>query len=89
MMMMIVMMMMTSANAEEEPWLRRLVAGFKLRRPRFDSRSGNVGFVVYKAALGQFFSEYFGFLCQFSFHQLLHFHHVIDAIYFDTDSVVK
>jgi hypothetical protein len=34
-----------------------------------------VGFVVDKAALGQVFSEYFGFLCQ-SFHQFLH-HHII------------
>jgi hypothetical protein len=31
-----------------------------------------VGFVVGKAALGQVFSQYFGFLYQFSFHQLLH-----------------
>jgi hypothetical protein len=31
-----------------------------------------VGFVVNKVALGQVFSEYFGFLCQFSFHRLLH-----------------
>jgi hypothetical protein len=30
-------------------------------------------FVVDKAALGQVFSEYFGFLCQ-SFHQFLHPH---------------
>jgi hypothetical protein len=29
--------------------------------------------VVDKAALGQVFSEYFGFLCQ-SFHQFLHHH---------------
>jgi hypothetical protein len=28
-------------------------------------------FVVDKVALGWFFSEYFGFPCQFSFHQLL------------------
>jgi hypothetical protein len=28
-----------------------------------------VGFVVDKVALGQVFSEYFGFPCQFSFHQ--------------------
>jgi hypothetical protein len=28
-----------------------------------------VGFVVDKVALGQFFSEYFGFPCQSSFHQ--------------------
>jgi hypothetical protein len=31
-------------------------------------------FVVDKVALGQVFSEYFGFPCQFSFHQLLHNH---------------
>jgi hypothetical protein len=31
-----------------------------------------VGFVVDKVALGQVFSEYFGFPCQSSFHQ---FHH--------------
>jgi hypothetical protein len=33
-----------------------------------------VGFVVEKAALGQVFSEYFGFSCQSSFHQILHPH---------------
>jgi hypothetical protein len=33
-----------------------------------------VGFVVDKVALGQVFSEFFGFPCQFSFHQLLHNH---------------
>jgi hypothetical protein len=32
-----------------------------------------VGFVVEKAALGQVFSGYFGFLCQ-SFHQFLNHH---------------
>jgi hypothetical protein len=32
-----------------------------------------VGFVVYKAALRQVFSEYFGFPCP-SFHQFLHHH---------------
>jgi hypothetical protein len=37
-------------------------------------RSGHVGFVVDTTLLGQVFSEYFGFLCQFSFHQLLHIH---------------
>jgi hypothetical protein len=31
-----------------------------------------VGFVVDKAALGQVFSEYFGFPYQSSFHQFLH-----------------
>jgi hypothetical protein len=33
-----------------------------------------VGFVVNKMTLGQVFSKYFGFPCQFSFHQLLHIH---------------
>jgi hypothetical protein len=33
-----------------------------------------VGFLVAKAGLGQVFSEYFGFPCQSSFHQLLHNH---------------
>jgi hypothetical protein len=33
-----------------------------------------VGFAVDKVALGQVFSEYFGFPCQFSFHRLLHTH---------------
>jgi hypothetical protein len=32
-----------------------------------------MGFVADKAALGQVFSEYFGFPCQ-SFHQFLHHH---------------
>jgi hypothetical protein len=36
--------------------------------------SGEVGFVVDKVALGQAFSEYFGFSCKSSFHQLLHNH---------------
>jgi hypothetical protein len=33
-----------------------------------------VGFVVDKVTLGQVFSEYFGFPCQFGFHRLLHIH---------------
>jgi hypothetical protein len=32
----------------------------------------HVGFLVNKSALGHVFSEYFGFPCQLSFHQLLH-----------------
>jgi hypothetical protein len=32
--------------------------------------SGHVGFVVDKVTLGQVFSEYFGFPCQFSFRSL-------------------
>jgi hypothetical protein len=31
-------------------------------------------FVVDEVALGQVFSEYFGFPCQSSFHQILHRH---------------
>jgi hypothetical protein len=41
---------------------------------RVRTRSGNVGFVVAKVALGQVFYEYFGFPCQFSFYQLLRNH---------------
>jgi hypothetical protein len=33
----------------------------------------SLGFVVDKVALGQVFPEYFGFPCQSSFHQSLHF----------------
>jgi hypothetical protein len=33
-----------------------------------------VGFVVEKVALGLAYSEYFGFCCQCSFHQILHSH---------------
>jgi hypothetical protein len=38
-----------------------------------------VGFVADKMALGQVFSEYFGFPCQFSFHQLLHIHYHLSS----------
>jgi hypothetical protein len=55
--------------------LKRLVAGFPLRRPGFKSGSSHVGFVVDKVALGQVFSEYFSFPCQSSFHQFLQIHH--------------
>jgi hypothetical protein len=40
----------------------------------FEPGSGQVGFVVDKVALGQFFSDNFGFPCQSSFHQFLHHH---------------
>jgi hypothetical protein len=36
-----------------------------------------MGFVVGEVALGQVFSEYFGFLCQVPFHRLLHTHHLL------------
>jgi hypothetical protein len=39
---------------------------------RVRAGSGHVGFVVDKVALGQVFSQYFGFPCQFSLHRLLH-----------------
>jgi hypothetical protein len=41
------------------------VAGFPLRPPRFDAKSGHVGFVVDEEELGHTFSEYFDFPCQF------------------------
>jgi hypothetical protein len=44
--------------------------------PGFEPRSGHVGFVVDKVALGQVFSEYLGFPSQFSFQRLLHTHHL-------------
>jgi hypothetical protein len=39
-----------------------------------------MGFVVDKVALGQVFSEYFGFPGQFSFHRLLHVHHLSSGV---------
>jgi hypothetical protein len=56
------------------PWLRWLAAGFPPRRPGFEPGSDHVRFVVDKVALGQVSSEYFGFPCQSSYHQLLHKH---------------
>jgi hypothetical protein len=50
---------------------QRLDAGFPPRLPGF-AYGQHVGFVVDKAALGQIFSEYFGFPCQ-SFHRFLHY----------------
>jgi hypothetical protein len=54
------------------PKLKRLVAGFSPRRSGFDPGAGQVAFVVDKVPMGQVFSEYFGFPCQSSFHQILH-----------------
>jgi hypothetical protein len=51
------------------PWLRRLAAGLPPRRPGFDPGSVNVEFVVDKVALGQVFTEYFGFPLSISFHR--------------------
>jgi hypothetical protein len=61
------------------PYLRQLVVGFPQRRPGLESRSRHVGFVADKLALGQVFSEYFGFSCQLSFHRLLHIHHHLSS----------
>jgi hypothetical protein len=53
---------------------------FPTRWPGFEARPGRAGFVVGKVALGQVFSEDFGFSCQsFSFHRLLHNHHHISS----------
>jgi hypothetical protein len=60
--------------------LRRLVAGFQPRLPRFEPRSGHMGFVVDEVALGQVFSEYFGFPCQLSLHRLFHiYYHLLSG----------
>jgi hypothetical protein len=40
----------------------------------FDPMPIHMGFVVDKVTMGQVSYEYFGFLYQFSFHQLLHTH---------------
>jgi hypothetical protein len=41
---------------------------------RLRARVWQVEFVVDEVALGHVFSEYFGFRCQSSFHQILHHH---------------
>jgi hypothetical protein len=46
---------------------------------RVRPRSGHVGFVVDKLALGQVFSLYFFFLHQSSFHQIVHPHNHLVA----------
>jgi hypothetical protein len=48
-------------------WLPTAAAGF-------EPGSVQVGFVVNKVALVQVCSEYFGFLSEFLFHQILHAH---------------
>jgi hypothetical protein len=64
-----------SRKCKAVPQLRPLLACFLPRLPGFELRSGHVGFVMDKEALGQILSEHFGFSCQFSFHRLLHIHH--------------
>jgi hypothetical protein len=50
------------------PWLRLLVAGLSLRRPRFEFGSIYVGFLVDKVSLGQVLLRGFDFLLSISFH---------------------
>jgi hypothetical protein len=56
--------------------LRRLAPGLLPRRPWFETRSNDMGFVVDKLALGQVLSQYFCLPCQFSFRRLLQTHHL-------------
>jgi hypothetical protein len=53
-----------------------LVTAFPQQTPGLEHRSGHVGFVVDKVAVAQVFSKYVSFPCQFSFHQMLHIHHL-------------
>jgi hypothetical protein len=48
--------------------MTHLIAGFPPRRLLFNSGSSHVGLVVNKFALVRICSEYFRFLCHFSFH---------------------
>jgi hypothetical protein len=61
------------------PQLKQLDAGYSLWWPGFEPVSSYVGFVMDKVALGQVFSEYFGFPCQSSFHQFLRNHHHLSS----------
>jgi hypothetical protein len=51
-----------------------VVTSLPLRQTEFQPKTGHVGFMVDKVALGKVFSKYFGFSCQ-SFHRLLQAHH--------------
>jgi hypothetical protein len=53
---------------------RAIAQAARRRLPGFELESVQVGFVVDKVALGQVFSEYFGFPCPSSLHQILHHH---------------
>jgi hypothetical protein len=50
------------------------VTGFSLQWPGFDPRTKHMWFMVDKVALGQIFSKYSEFPCQFTLYQLLHIH---------------
>jgi hypothetical protein len=49
-----------------------LALSYTVGRAVTQVRSCHAGFVVDKVALGQVFSQFFDFPCQFSFHQMLH-----------------
>jgi hypothetical protein len=68
-----------TAKYRAVPQLKRSAVGFPPRRAGFDPRSGHVEFVVDNVALGQVFSEYFNFPCQFSFHRLPHPHYLLSG----------
>jgi hypothetical protein len=57
----------------------QFLAGFPLQQPGFEPKSGQVEFVVNKVARGQISFKYFSFICQFSFHQLLHHHYHLSS----------
>jgi hypothetical protein len=58
----------------QAPVTLHAVPSVSRRLPIAAARSGQVGFVVEKAEVGQVFSEYFGFPVQ-AFHRLLHTRH--------------
>jgi hypothetical protein len=53
------------------PRVRHVVAGLPVVNPRGSNPCQMMEFVVDKVALGQYFSEYYGLHCQFSFYQML------------------
>jgi hypothetical protein len=57
-------------------WGRAIAQAVSPRRPGLELGSSNVGFVVDRVELGQVFSEFVGFSYKFSFHRLLHTHHL-------------
>jgi hypothetical protein len=53
---------------------RAIAQGISRWLPTAAARGPQLGFVVDKVVLGRVFSEYFGFPCQSSFHQIHHHH---------------
>jgi hypothetical protein len=54
----------------------------RIKKKTKKNGSIHMRFVVDKVALGQIFSEYFGFPCQSSFHQFIHNHPHLSSILF-------